>query len=223
MADKKKPGTTLNGIMEAVQSGDATVDDLIGFAEANPKLFGIEIKPEADPKAVAALKQYGGQAREEEKTRCPVPGRKPRPKARRRGAPARQPAPGYESEKPAEVLSGFESLMGEACPWRTKRKKKTKKESLEESLHEFAAPERQDVIRWARGDAPQRKRDVMPFYFEGDTMFSRKKQIAQRNAESKTARVLSPKVLDAISGRHAVLCEKGLRYAGYDVEIVEEL
>lgn len=121
------------------------------------------------------------------------------------------------------ALSGttFESLVAEKCGMMHKDKKKKSKQK--ESIHEFAAPERQDVIYWARGRAPKRTEPKNPFYFQEDQMFSRKQLIAQRSLEEKTAQVVHPNRLDAISGRHAVLAQKGLRYAGYKVEFVNEL
>ena len=240
------PDTTPDGVLEALFSGDLKADELMEMAEEQPELFGIQIKKGTDPTAIAALKQYGELAQQEQvdDSTCPTPGARRKSKGRGRGlargrgrgpigvppragtrkrprrpgAGGRGPGRGLMGVEPGlEAVGSFESLVDEAC------RRPTKKESLDEGIHEFAAPERQDIIRWARGDAPQRDHERMPFYFEENFMFSRKKKIAERNPEAKTAKVLTPKVLDAQSGRHAVLAEKGLRYAGFEVELVNSL
>jgi hypothetical protein len=134
------------------------------------------------------------------------------------------------------TLTTFEALVDGGCGLKNKKKKAKKKkakkmkdasesqEGDKRPILEFAAPERQDVIRWARGDDPKRVGEgKTPFWFVDDTMISSGTPIARRDLEEKTAQVVHPKNLSAYTGRHAVLANHGLRYAGYDVEVVEEL
>jgi len=182
---------------------------------------------------------------------CPAPGSKTRSRGmgrglargRGRGPVGRPPMESDESEEPEKavvpdmpmVLTTFESMVDEACGLKPKKKTKKKKSKKRmgdatesktggKRILEFAAPERQDVIAWARGNEPKRKvENVTPFWFDGDTMISKNVAIAQRNLTEKKAEVVHPKYLDAYTGRHAILANHGLRYCGYDVEIVDGL
>jgi len=86
------------------------------------------------------------------------------------------------------------------------------------------------VIRWARGDENVKRvaEGKTPFWFEAankviSQMLSAGTPIAQRNLKEKKAQVVHPKNLSAYTGRHAVLANHGLRYAGYEVEVVDKL
>jgi hypothetical protein len=180
---------------------------------------------------------------------CPMPGTKRRSAGRGRGmargmgrGPIGRPPMESGTEEPnaivpdtALTVSTFESMVDEGCgmkPKKKKAKKKTKKvKSAKESkrrgrkpILEFAAPERQDVIRWARGDEPKRIGEgKTPFWFDDDEMISQNTVVARRDLQEKKAQVVHPKNLSAYVGRHAVLANHGLRYAGYDVEVVNSL
>lgn len=214
---KQEPETTYAGLMEAVTEGHVSADELLAEIEKHPEWLA-----EGDV-ADATMAKYQKMAKA---------GKLPVGKKEKSEKKAEKPAPKKEAQPEPETplvtdqsiaLAGstFESLVDEACG--AMRKKKSKKSKKKESIHEFAAPERQDVIMWARGNAPKRTEPKNPFYFQEAQMFSRKKLIAERNLDEKTARVLHPNRLDASSGRHAVLAQKGLRFAGYKVEFVDEL
>jgi hypothetical protein len=181
---------------------------------------------------------------------CPAPGSKIKSKGRGRGmargrgrGPMGNPPMESEEEPSAVVpdsaltLATFESMVDEACGLKSKKpkkKKKSKKSKMKDATEskksgkprvlEFAAPERQDVIRWARGAEPKRIGEgKTPFWFDGDTMISAGTPVAKRDLKEKKAQVAHPKNLSAYTGRHAVLANMGLRYAGYDVEVVDKL
>ena len=178
---------------------------------------------------------------------CDTPGSKIRSQGRGRGlARGRGRGPigrqAVEStDEPAVVpdsaltLSTFESMVDEASGLKPKKKKAAKKTTKKmkdatesrkggKRILEFAAPERQDVIAWARGKEPKRIGEgKTPFWFDGNEMISKNVVIAVRNLEEKQAQVVHPRYLDAYTGRHAILANHGLRYANYDVEIVDGL
>jgi len=182
---------------------------------------------------------------------CATPGSKTRSggrgrglaRGRGRGPIGRRASESEDEEVPivapdtAVTISSFESLVDEAVGLKPKKKKaktKSKKKKMRDATEskkggkrilEFAAPERQDVIVWARGKRePKRKVEgKTPFWFEGDTMISKNVAVARRDLEEKKAEVVHPRYLDAYTGRHAILANHGLRFCGYDVEIVDGL
>jgi hypothetical protein len=227
---KQEPETTYAGLMEAVIEGHVSAEQLLAEIEKHPEWLAEGDLADATMAAYKKMAQAGKMPMGKEEG-CSTPGMKKRSKGKGRGlargkgkGPMGKPA-GEESQEPQSAIvtdqalavagTTFESLVAVA--------EKQPKSKQKESIQEFAAPERQDVILWARGNAPKRTEPKNPFYFQESDMFSRKQKIATRNLEEKTAQVVHPNRLDAISGRHAVLAQKGLRYAGYKVEFVDEL
>lgn len=250
----KVPETTDEGLLEAIASGDISAQELIDTLEKNPNLLErnpADLAMNKFKRMATKGVLPGAEAEEEEEEDapggmgCPISGRKKRPAPRGRGPMGRPPMESEEEEEeetsvivPDTVLAmqSFESLVGEGCGLKKKKakgKKKAKKKMKDASesrpagqspILEFAAPERQDVIRWARGHDPQRIGEgKTPFWFDGDDMISQNVVVARRDLEEQKAQVLHPKNVSAYIGRHAVLANQGLRYAGYDVEVVDQL
>jgi hypothetical protein len=223
--------TTFAGLMEAATEGQLSAEELLKEMEAHPEWLTED--PASDAMKAYTNMAKSGQLPMGKDEACNTPGMKKRSKGKGRGlargkgkGPIGKPAGEKdEAQEPQSAIvtdqalavagSTFESLVAKA--------ESTPRQKQQESIHEFAAPERQDVILWARGNAPKRTEPKNPFYFQENQMFSHKQAIAVRDLEEKTARVIHPNRLDAVSGRHAVLAQKGLRYAGYKVEFVDEL
>jgi len=229
--------TTLAGLLEAATGGDISATELV---ESLVETDLLELSP-ADM-AMARFKKMAKKG--------PLPGTDddddadaaadPKKCARKEDSPAPQPTNEPEKDQSlvipdsALAMPSFESLIDEKCGLRGKKKPKSKKKKMSDAnesqksdkkpILEFAAPERQDVIRWARGDEPKRIGEgKTPFWFKEDIMLSAGTPVAKRNLDEKKAQVVHPKNLSAYSGRHAVLANQGLRYAGYDVAVVDKL
>lgn len=231
---KQEPETTYAGLMEAVIEGQVSAEELLAEIEKHPEWLAEGDLADAAMAKFKQMAQSGELPMGDKEEGCKTPGMKKRSKGKGRGLargkgrgpigkPVGAKAKGESEEKPAIVTNQALAVTGTTFESLVAVAERQPKKKQKESIHEFAAPERQDVIYWARGQAPKRTEPKNPFYFQESDMFSRKQKIATRNLEEKTAQVIHPNRLDAISGRHAVLAQKGLRYAGYKVEFVDEL
>ena len=243
-----KNETTYAGLIEAAFNGDISTRELLRGMEQGAKISEQDAadvamdswKSQADKGKLPTKGMRKKPMGMDKKKGCPTPGEKKRSRGRGRGlARGNGLGPiGAMAGESAIGLKSFESLVAEGCgmkPKKKKAKKKAKKkikasESLKRrprrrsTVLEFAAPERQDVIRWARGANPKRVGEgKTPFWFRGDDMISQNVVIAKRNLGEKKAQVVHAKNLSAYTGRHAVLANQGLHYAGYTVEVVDKL
>lgn len=219
MPDEKKPETTMDGVLEALLSGEVTAESLIQEMEQHPEL----LEDEAADKAMANFKKMAkaGKMPVGKKDDKKEPEKKEGEDEEKEEAKEPEPKPvGALVPEPAPILTTFESIVGERCGFKYRKKPKAKKK---ESLEEFSMPERQDVMLWARGQAPKRTEGIHPFFFRENTMFSRGQKLAVRQIKEKTAQIVHPRYLDNISGRHAMLASQGLRSCGYTVELVDKL
>ncbi len=211
------PGTTIAGVIEAIMAGDVTAQELVEVMD--------EEKLAEDPAADAAIRDYirlvragkmpigkkdAGAKEPEKSKKAAPPVSAPKPAQKAPPAPAeQQQAPDSSAARTFMDLVTAESL----------KKPTTKTESLDE----FSMPERQEINLWARGNEVKRRDPKNPFHFEEDAMFSKATKVAVRNLKEKTAKVLSPRLLDAYCGRHSVLAQHGLKSAGYAVRVVDKL
>lgn len=248
MTEANKQETTEQGLVDALLAGDISTDEFLSMSEQLPKSES-EIEEAADrcpvcgaigvtPDMAGRCPECGARLPAEGAAAAIPPRRGTRARPRRPGAGGAGPGRGLMGVPAGitpglagrESLESFDSLVSEACKPGHRKKtrkpkaaKKTKESKQEESLQEFGAPEWREVSMWARGKQVKRTSETQPYYFQEDKMFSRKKQIAVRDLEEKKAKVLSPKVLDAHSGRHSVLAQHGLRSCGYAIEVVDKL
>jgi len=99
-----------------------------------------------------------------------------------------------------------------------------RRESVEKKsgkLYEFSTPERQSAILWARGVPVSRNNPKTPMWFQENEAYALWDKIAEVDRETKSAKVLSPKVTSALTGRQIKIVENALRCTQFAVEFVE--
>lgn len=88
-------------------------------------------------------------------------------------------------------------------------------------LYEFSTPERQSAILWARGVPVKRNSPKTPMWFKENEAYALLDKIAEIDRGTMSAKVLSPKVTSALTGRQIKMVENALRCTQFAVEFVE--
>jgi hypothetical protein len=89
------------------------------------------------------------------------------------------------------------------------------------TLVEFSTPERQSAILWARGFPVKRTTPKTVLWFHENEAYAWLNKIAEIDRGTKQARVLTPKVTSAMTGRQIKMVENALRCTQFAVHFVE--